>query len=535
MGTNSNHGLDEASTRKARISTVVAGTCIALACGTNYAYGAWAPDFAERLDLTATQEEMIGNFGNIGMYAVGIPFGYLIDNKGPKWGVVLGLILLASGYFPLHSAYDKGTTHGGTSIGWLCFFAFLIGVGSCSSFAASIKVCASNWPDNRGTATAFPLSGFGLSALLFMTLGGLIFKDTGGLLLFLSIGTFSMIFVGMFFLRIIPLNGPYEAISTRDEDDNHPRARRDSNKPHRPHSRQSSKSSARSSISGIGNADETSSLVSSATSSAPEDIWETQDDVPVKPESVHSDEKSTDVTGLALLKSPKFYQLFIMLGLLCGVGLMTINNIGNNARALWHHYDPSKPASFIQNRQLMHVSNLSFFSFVGRLSSGIGSDWLVHRGHSRFWTLVASACVFTIAQICGLQIQNPNWLFLLSGLSGLGYGALFGVYPSLVADAFGPSGLGVNWGAMTLAPVVSGNFFNLAYGAILDAHSVVRPKPGGQGEERVCEDGRECYASAYWVTLLSSIVGVGWSLWLIRHEHVQHQNSKREGSREHEG
>lgn len=226
-----------------------------------------------------------------------------------------------------------------------------------------------------------------------------------------------------------------------------------------------------------------------------------------------------------------------MLGLLCGVGLMTINNIGNNARALWHHYDDSAGHDFIQARQLLHVSILSLCSFLGRLSSGIGSDALVHRGASRFWTLVASACLFTAAQLVALTIENPNHLFWLSGLTGLAYGALFGVYPALVADAFGPSGMGINWGAMTMAPVVSGNVFNLAYGSILDKHShyVGDGKGKGGGETR-CEEGRACYESAYWITLVSSVVGVLWALYCIRQEKREKLREAREGeAREHEG
>ena len=125
---------------------------------------------------------------------------------------------------------------------------------------------------------------------------------------------------------------------------------------------------------------------------------------------------------------------------------MSINNIGNVANSLWHHYDDSASKDVIQKRQLMHVGIISFCFFLGRLSSGIGSDALIHRGASRFWTLVGSAFIFSGAQVVGLTLQNPNQLFLLSGLTALAYGALFGVYPALVADAFGPSGIGIIWG-----------------------------------------------------------------------------------------
>ncbi len=48
------------------------------------------------------------------------------------------------------------------------------------------------------------------------------------------------------------------------------------------------------------------------------------------------------------------------------------------------------------------------------------------------------------------------------------YGFLFGVYPSLVAEAFGVHGLSQNWGCMIFAPVIAGNMFNLLYGTLFN-------------------------------------------------------------------
>ncbi|KAI4924155.1 hypothetical protein J4E85_008315 [Alternaria conjuncta] len=45
--------------KKTRIISVVAATAIALACGTNYAYSAWAPQFADKLQLSATQSNVV--------------------------------------------------------------------------------------------------------------------------------------------------------------------------------------------------------------------------------------------------------------------------------------------------------------------------------------------------------------------------------------------------------------------------------------------------------------------------------------------
>ena len=68
--------LSDGKLRAARVLSVIAATFIALACGTNvsntdeaafifnvdtqqYAYSAWAPDFAAKLKLSSTQSNLI--------------------------------------------------------------------------------------------------------------------------------------------------------------------------------------------------------------------------------------------------------------------------------------------------------------------------------------------------------------------------------------------------------------------------------------------------------------------------------------------
>lgn len=150
---------------------------------------------------------------------------------------------------------------------------------------------------------------------------------------------------------------------------------------------------------------------------------------------------------------------------------------------------------------------------------GVGSDFLVKVLHtSRIWCLVIAGTIFFIAQICALSVINPHLLGLVSGLSGLGYGFLFGVFPSIMAESFGIHGLSQNWGLMTMSPVLSGNIFNLFYGVIFDKHSVVGP-----GGERSCVEGLECYRSAYIVTVAACAIGFVLTLWVIRHQSAQRQ------------
>ncbi|KAF2467353.1 MFS general substrate transporter [Lindgomyces ingoldianus] len=510
--------MSEQTRRKTRVVSVVAATAISLACGTNYAYSAWAPQFAEKLQLSATQSNIIGTSANIGMYASGIPMGLITDRKSPRLAAVIGMFALAIGYFPIHTAFQKGA--GSMSVALISFCSFLTGVGSCAAFQGALKTATLNWPQHRGTATAFPLAAFGLSAFFYTVISGIAFPgNTSGYLLLLSLGTSLLVLVSIPFLHVVDHPSAYSALPTTE------RPRRDSNLLHRTKSNGSKHSSSSipqpeptDSDEQDGDADENSSLMSGPGDIPPEDEARS-----------HSAQNSQwlDVTGLALLYKIEFWHLWTVMGLLTGVGLMTINNIGHDVQALWNHYDDTANKDFVAHRQLMHVSIISVCSFLGRLSSGIGSDIIVKKLHgSRFWCAAVSATVFMLGQVAAIQIENPNLLWAVSGLSGLAYGILFGVFPTLVADAFGAGGFAVNWGFMTLAPVTSGNIYNLCYGAIYDAHSEVQPSG-----ERSCSEGLNCYKAAYYVTFASSFLGILACLWGIHHEHVL----KRRDEVEHQG
>ncbi|KKK15230.1 MFS transporter [Aspergillus rambellii] len=527
------------STQKAkRIVTVVAATLVALACGTNYAYSAWAPQFAHQMKLSSTTINFIGAGGNLGMYACGIPLGVLTDNRGPRLTTFIAVICLGLGYFPLHLAYVGG--EGSMAVFLLAFFCFLTGFGGCSGFSAAIKTAATNFPEHRGTATAFPLAAFGLSAFFWSTLSAILFNDnTGKFLLLLALGTSLLTFACLPFMRLLPPSKPYQPVSRPRSVESRPfhsvnptdfrsdleptdeagtqhstifesyPAARDRSHPAASHSH---------SFGQVTDQDELSSLVSKTTPRTSQEILnefdeEDDDHLPDIPLDSHH----PDIRGLAILRKIEFWQLFMTMALLSGIGLMTINNIGNGAKALWEYYDNSATSKFIQQRQVMNVSVLSFGNFIGRLSSGIGSDILHKFGLSRFWCLFISASVFTLTQLAGASISNPNHLVLVSGFTGVAYGFLFGVFPSLTAHTFGIAGLSQNFGVMTLAPVFSGNIFNLLYGSIYDHHSIVRPDG-----ERDCTDGLACYQSAYYMTFFSGVGGILVCLWTIWREKRLH-------------
>src|ERR1700712_1488608 len=129
--------MEERAHRKRLYLAVVAATLVSLACGTNYAYSAWAPQFADKLQLSSTQTNLVGAAGNMGMYAMGIPLGMVVDHRGPHLNIALGAFVVAGGYYFLREAYLDGADAVG--ITWLCMFSFLTGAGGCGAFQASIK------------------------------------------------------------------------------------------------------------------------------------------------------------------------------------------------------------------------------------------------------------------------------------------------------------------------------------------------------------------------------------------------------------
>lgn len=97
------------------------------------------------------------------------------------------------------------------------------------------------------------------------------------------------------------------------------------------------------------------------------------------------------------------------------------SNIGHDVQALWNYWDKGADKDFVAHRQLWHVSIISICSFLGRLSSGIGSDVIVKRlHHSRFWCAAISASIFALGQIAAIQVENPNLLWTVPSGGGGG-------------------------------------------------------------------------------------------------------------------
>ena len=233
------------------------------------------------------------------------------------------------------TAYAAGP--GQYSVPLICLFSLFTGAGSCSAFTASIKAAALNYPESRGTATAFPLAAFGLSALFFAGVDQILPGGTYNFLLLLATGTFLLPLISFPFIRIIP-HHTYQhqpqherrqvLHRTRSSGNHQPPQPDEPGAPgapgapkiHSPSEDVEEEPFSDPESQATGN--EESSLLSK-TSTQEQTAEDLESSKHAEPDRNH-EHPHLDIRGFALLPHAEFWQLFIMMGLLTGVGLMTI-------------------------------------------------------------------------------------------------------------------------------------------------------------------------------------------------------------------
>lgn len=191
-----------------------------------------------------------------------------------------------------------------------------------------------------------------------------------------------------------------------------------------------------------------------------------------------------------------------------------INNLGTIVRSL--SYPLGTPSSEVARAQAHLVSLLSVFNFLGRLLSGFGSDYFLHRRsgaregagdagsplplpasgsveggrdervapvggsseahqpesdsrslacrHRRRWTgslprvtfLPLTGLLFLASQLTLLLTARPSRLYLPTALTGLAHGCLFGLSGIIGLERFGMRSFSQTNGVLALAPAVFG-------------------------------------------------------------------------------
>ncbi len=187
--------------------------------------------------------------------------------------------------------------------------------------------------------------------------------------------------------------------------------------------------------------------------------------------------KPVNISWRGMLKTPQFYSLWFMFAFASSAGLMVIGNITSIAALQGNITD----AAYL-------VVILAIFNSGGRVAAGILSDKI-----GGLKTLMLAFLMQGLNMVLFATYQSDFTLIIGAALTGIGYGTLLAVFPSIIADFYGLKNYGANYGVLYTAWGVSGFI-----GPVLAAVAV---------------DGSGSYALAYTVSAI--MVGMAFLLSFI--------------------
>ncbi|WWC67450.1 uncharacterized protein I206_101358 [Kwoniella pini CBS 10737] len=577
-------------TQRKRLGVFIMCVLVGLASGSNYVYSAYAPQLATKLVVSSTIGNLIGLAGNLGVYLTGPLWGKIVDSRGQRIPLFVGGLCCLIGYSTVHAFYigkiqlrsNLDSEPNQIKLFILEFAMFLTGCGGSSGLTSAVNATAKSFSNvTRASASGTVLAGFGLSAFLFSSLGNFFYNsDAGGLLFLLSIGTSIPMLLGSIFIKPIPpieesinIYQPLNNQQEEEQEDEHEETNgipkviinQSQSEEFEYNNYSDEESQVRS---------RTSSLELTRSKSPISRGRHTQihqnhhhahfnDNLPPpinqsksKPNHLRSTSLASlpptaiSYSPLDLMKSIDFWILFICLALLCGTGLMYINNAGTVTLALGREnqriYDKAKIGGY----QAKQVGLVSIWNCGGRIIGGVVSDFGKNKfGIRRVWFLPVVAVLFIISQISALETTHVQSLWMVSTLLGLAYGSLFNVLPMLILEWFGMRHFSQNWGWVAVAPVLGGNAFNLLFGKVYDSHTIgkigtsdelfegitevvrkVLKRDGGaipDDGKHDCLVGEECYGIAFKISTIGNLIALALSIWVgIRREKISKERKK---------
>jgi len=142
-----------------------------------------------------------------------------------------------------------------------------------------------------------------------------------------------------------------------------------------------------------------------------------------------------------MLRTGRFYQLWLMFVLSASAGLMIIMHVAIIA----------KEQARVDRWGFWLVAILALCNTLGRLLSGIVSDRI---GRSR--TMILAFLMQAVNMFAFSYYTTPGLILFGAAFTGLCYGGIFTLFPSTTADFYGVRNLGVNYGLLFTAFGVAG-------------------------------------------------------------------------------
>lgn len=523
-------GVIERDRRKLRRQVIRYGSFViailnCLCAGSITAYSLYGPSFLKHLRYTQFQVNAVSTTAELAMYLPVPLFGYLCDRYNPRPLSLASGLLFGVGYLLAALTYRAGPPK--SEGGWpfaVMIVAFIgVGSGTVSMYLSALTTCAKNFGrgKHKGLALAIPIAAFGLSGMWQSQVGSHFFTsrdenrgkgdtDVYQYFLFLAGLLFAVGLVGAVGLRVVD-----EEELIDDAVDQLERSGLLEDSPFFQHS--------------VLHDDDHSHGYGTLTP-------------PTRSTSSRRNSKSHDPADSAAKKTfllnaetrlfltdPTMWLLAGGFFLTTGPGEAFINNVGTIIQTL---YPPSTSGPPDSNSPATHVSIIALTSTIARLLTGTLSDLLApttEKGKERNCTisrlvfLLFSTLLFSLGQILlasGHIQTHPSLFPLVSGLVGLGYGAIFSLSPIIVSVVWGVENFGTNWGIVAVVPAAGAAIWGAIYSAVYQAGVETGGLRSDGEDEQMCY-GAKCYQGTFWAMAVCSWVALGllgwaWRWWVRR-------------------
>lgn len=200
-----------------------------------------------------------------------------------------------------------------------------------------------------------------------------------------------------------------------------------------------------------------------------------------------------EVSSLRALTRLDFWLMFSVFMLGAGTGLVVINNVGGMVASFG---DDNISSSTL-------VTFLSIFNALGRIIAGFTSDMTIkYHVASRPTVLTCGLVLMTVAQmyfVGVLTLDSAVWLYPGVAATGLAYGALMSLTPSITTELFGFVHFGGTYAMVRTAPAFSSFLMGMTAGRLNDRFT-------GEGEEDCF--GWECWGWSLSLDTVISLVAV---------------------------
>ncbi|KAK0554390.1 hypothetical protein OC846_002122 [Tilletia horrida] len=570
-----------------KLVTAMAIAACSLTAGSIFCFPLFSPSLTRDLDLSLKQTSSIWAGAVLGEYGFAAPAGLIADRFGPRVLCIVAAVVLFLGYnmmgreeaVAVAARIARGsaaaTGAGGNitssivateapreaSYVRLAFAFFLCGAGVSASYFSAVTAATRTFPDYPSLAIAIPLTLFSLSSMILSAVGSYFFADpfTGDL------NTSAYLFFLAYMLGIVNL---FAGLGMRT-------SKPPSSPPGTPERRHSVGDGSDASFSDFSDDDEHSPLIASETRPP-------RSTLPYLPQ---------DSKLSSFLQAPSVWALALIMFISVGACEMLMSCVGAVVQSLIGS-EPVEEEGTLATLVLGAVSSspsligtmvsspgkewaraaleirgtqvrlLAVMNTIARLGSGLLADLCAptstrvqsarRHGRDRFvlsrLTVILSALIllflaFTYAAL-GLPPTSPGptplpaprstfiRLSMVSISTGLAYGIIFTLAPSILACAFDVSKFGRNWGLLSYSCAAGSLVYTMMYASISDwvAESAARARQiiGGQLSDQMarilqqsggeCLLGPKCFQLTFVIAATSILIAIAtvvplWKAW----------------------